>query len=139
MELVRQRAPDRESSRPSSSTLVTSSPTQYRLPAIQSNALYMDRYRWCRREAPDRQHPRPPPGRARGGIVAHGCTGMATTRCASRLDSPHGTGSRRVLAPVRDYAWTREKARSARAEENAIPINVSKRSPSPSTRTCGAG
>ena len=33
-----------------------------------------------------------------------------------------------VLAPVRDYAWTREKA-IAFAEENAIPINVSKRSP----------
>jgi len=33
-----------------------------------------------------------------------------------------------VLAPVRDYAWTREKA-IAFAEDNAIPINVSKRSP----------
>ena len=33
-----------------------------------------------------------------------------------------------VLAPVRDYAWTREKA-IAFAEENAIPINVTKRSP----------
>jgi argininosuccinate synthase len=33
-----------------------------------------------------------------------------------------------VLAPVRDYAWTREKA-IAFAEDNAIPINVTKRSP----------
>ena len=33
-----------------------------------------------------------------------------------------------MLAPVRDYAWTREKA-IAFAEENAIPINVTKRSP----------
>ena len=33
-----------------------------------------------------------------------------------------------VLAPVRDYAWTREKA-IAFAEENAIPITVTKRSP----------
>jgi argininosuccinate synthase len=33
-----------------------------------------------------------------------------------------------VIAPVRDYAWTREKA-IAFAEENALPINVTKRSP----------
>ena len=33
-----------------------------------------------------------------------------------------------MIAPVRDYAWTREKA-IAFAEENAIPINVTKRSP----------
>ena len=33
-----------------------------------------------------------------------------------------------VIAPVRDYAWTREKAIEF-AEQNEIPINVTKKSP----------
>src|SRR5699024_8662120 len=34
----------------------------------------------------------------------------------------------RVIAPVRDYAWTREKA-IVYAEEHGLPIDVTKKSP----------
>jgi argininosuccinate synthase len=63
-----------------------------------------------------------------GGIVAHGCTGKGNDQVRFEVGFASLAPDLEVLAPVRDYAWTREKA-IAFAEENAIPINVSKRSP----------
>ena len=103
---------------------------QYCLPAIQSNALYMDRYPLVSAlsrplivkhlVAAAREHG--------GGIVAHGCTGKGNDQVRFEVGFASLAPDLEVLAPVRDYAWTREKA-IAFAEENAIPINVTKRSP----------
>jgi argininosuccinate synthase len=63
-----------------------------------------------------------------GGIVAHGCTGKGNDQVRFEVGFASLAPDLEVLAPVRDYAWTREKA-IAFAEDNAIPINVTKRSP----------
>src|SRR6202161_3651005 len=102
----------------------------YCLPTILANALYMDRYPLVSAisrplivkhlVAAAREHG--------GGIVAHGCTGKGNDQVRFEVGFASLAPDLEVLAPVRDYAWTREKA-IAFAEENAIPINVTKRSP----------
>ncbi len=103
---------------------------QYCLPAIKSNALYMDRYPLV--SALSRplivKHLVTAAREHRGGIVAHGCTGKGNDQVRFEVGFASLAPDLEVLAPVRDYAWTREKA-IAFAEENAIPINVTKRSP----------
>ncbi len=102
----------------------------YCLPAIQSNALYMDRYPLV--SALSRplivKHLVDAAREHGGGIVAHGCTGKGNDQVRFEVGFASLAPDLDVLAPVRDYAWTREKA-IAFAEENAIPINVTKRSP----------
>ncbi len=103
---------------------------EYCLPAIQSNALYMDRYPLV--SALSRplivKHLVTAAREHGGGIVAHGCTGKGNDQVRFEVGFASLAPDLEVLAPVRDYAWTREKA-IAFAEENAIPINVTKRSP----------
>ena len=103
---------------------------EYCLPAIQSNALYMDRYPLV--SALSRplivKHLVSAAREHGGGIVAHGCTGKGNDQVRFEVGFASLAPDLEVLAPVRDYAWTREKA-IAFAEENAIPINVTKRSP----------
>jgi argininosuccinate synthase len=60
--------------------------------------------------------------------VSHGCTGKGNDQVRFEVGFASLAPDLEVLAPVRDYAWTREKA-IAFAEENDIPINVTKRSP----------
>ena len=108
----------------------TSSLSEYCLPTIQSNALYMDRYPLV--SAISRplivKHLVAAAREYGGGIVAHGCTGKGNDQVRFEVGFASLAPDLEVLAPVRDYAWTREKA-IAFAEENAIPINVTKRSP----------
>ena len=102
----------------------------YCLPTVLNNALYMDRYPLVSAisrplivkhlVAAAREHG--------GSIVAHGCTGKGNDQVRFEVGFASLAPDLEVLAPVRDYAWTREKA-IAFAEENAIPINVTKRSP----------
>jgi len=103
---------------------------EYCLPAIQSNALYMDRYPLV--SALSRplivKHLVSAARQYGGGVVAHGCTGKGNDQVRFEVGFGSLAPDLEVLAPVRDYAWTREKA-IAFAEENSIPINVSKRSP----------
>jgi argininosuccinate synthase len=103
---------------------------EYCLPAIQSNALYMDRYPLV--SALSRplivKHLVSAAREYGGGVVAHGCTGKGNDQVRFEVGFGSLAPDLEVLAPVRDYAWTREKA-IAFAEENSIPINVSKRSP----------
>ena len=61
-----------------------------------------------------------------GDVVTHGCTGKGNDQVRFEVGFASLAPDLQVLAPVRDYAWTREKA-IAFAEENAIPINVTKR------------
>ena len=103
---------------------------EYCLPTIKSNALYMDRYPLV--SAISRplivKHLVEAAREYGGGIVAHGCTGKGNDQVRFEVGFASLAPDLEVLAPVRDYAWTREKA-IAFAEENAIPINVTKRSP----------
>ncbi|MGL4305308.1 MAG: argininosuccinate synthase [Mycobacteriaceae bacterium] len=102
----------------------------YCLPTIAANALYMDRYPLVSAIS------RPlivkhlvDAARAHGGtVVAHGCTGKGNDQVRFEVGFNTLAPELEVLAPVRDYAWTRERA-IAFAEENAIPINVTKKSP----------
>ncbi|OZC77250.1 argininosuccinate synthase [Rhodococcus sp. 06-418-5] len=103
---------------------------EYCLPTIQSNALYMDRYPLVSAIS------RPlivkhlvENARAHGGtVVAHGCTGKGNDQVRFEVGFNTLAPELEVLAPVRDYAWTREKAIKF-AEENDIPINVTTKSP----------
>ncbi|KAA1430994.1 argininosuccinate synthase [Mycolicibacter arupensis] len=103
---------------------------EYCLPTIKANALYMDRYPLVSAIS------RPlivkhlvEAARSHGGtIVAHGCTGKGNDQVRFEVGFASLAPELNVIAPVRDYAWTREKA-IAFAEQNDIPINVTKRSP----------
>ncbi|MFA4081669.1 argininosuccinate synthase [Mycobacteroides salmoniphilum] len=103
---------------------------EYCLPTVQSNALYMDRYPLV--SAISRplivKHLVTAAREHGGGIVAHGCTGKGNDQVRFEVGFASLAPDLEVLAPVRDYAWTREKA-IAFAAENEIPINVTKKSP----------
>jgi argininosuccinate synthase len=103
---------------------------QYCLPAITSNALYMDRYPLVSAiSRPLIAKHLVTVAREHGGTtVAHGCTGKGNDQVRFEVGFGSLAPELEVIAPVRDYAWTREKAITF-AEENAIPINVSKKSP----------
>ena len=103
---------------------------QYCLPAIQANALYMDRYPLVSAlsrplivkhlVAAARYHG--------ASTVAHGCTGKGNDQVRFEVGIGALAPDLEVIAPVRDYAWTREKA-IAYAGERDLPIDVTKRSP----------
>ncbi|HEY4626025.1 MAG TPA: argininosuccinate synthase domain-containing protein, partial [Blastococcus sp.] len=103
---------------------------EFCLPALQANALYMDRYPLV--SALSRplivKHLVAAAKYHGASMVAHGCTGKGNDQVRFEVGFASLASDLEVLAPVRDYAWTREKA-IAFAEENAIPINVTKRSP----------
>ena len=60
--------------------------------------------------------------------MAHGCTGKGNDQVRFEVGIGALAPDLQVVAPVRDYAWTRERAITF-AEENKLPINVTKRSP----------
>jgi len=60
--------------------------------------------------------------------VAHGCTGKGNDQVRFEVGIGALAPELSVIAPVRDYAWTREKA-IVYAEERNLPIDVTKRSP----------
>src|SRR5215203_452478 len=100
------------------------------LPAMRANALYMDRYPLVSSlsrplivrhlAAIARSH--------RASTVSHGCTGKGNDQVRFEVGIANLAPELKVIAPVRDYAWTREKA-IAYAEEKGLPINQSKKSP----------
>jgi argininosuccinate synthase len=103
---------------------------QYCLPALRANALYMDRYplvsalsrpliaRHLVAAARDHQ----------ATVVSHGCTGKGNDQVRFEVGIANLAPELKVIAPVRDYAWTREKA-IGYAEEKGLPIDQSKSSP----------
>ncbi|MET7866849.1 argininosuccinate synthase [Micromonospora taraxaci] len=103
---------------------------EYCLPAIRANALYMDRYPLVSALS------RPlivkhlvAAARAHGGtIVSHGCTGKGNDQVRFEVGLNALAPDLRIIAPARDFAWSRDKA-IAFAEERALPIDVSARSP----------
>src|SRR6201996_1021148 len=82
----------------------------YCLPTVLSNGLYMDRYPLVSaisRPLIGQEHGggRRPGG---GSIVAHGCTGKGNDQVRFEVGFASLAPDLEVLAPVRDYAWTRE-------------------------------
>ncbi|MET9020810.1 argininosuccinate synthase [Actinopolymorpha sp. NPDC004070] len=102
----------------------------YCFPALATNALYMERYPLVSALSRPlivkhlvqaaRQHG--------ASVVAHGCTGKGNDQVRFEVGVGALAPDLRVLAPVRDFAWTREKA-IAYAEQHGLPIDVSKKSP----------
>jgi argininosuccinate synthase len=103
---------------------------QYCLPAMQANALYMDRYPLV--SALSRpliaKHLVVAAKYHGAGAVAHGCTGKGNDQVRFEVGIGALAPDLKVIAPVRDYAWTREKAITW-AEERSLPIDVTKKSP----------
>src|SRR6266702_6489804 len=103
---------------------------QYCLPALQANALYMDRYPLV--SALSRpvivKHLVQAAIYHGATTVAHGCTGKGNDQVRFEVGIGALAPDLNVVAPVRDYAWTREKA-IIWAEERHLPIDVNKRSP----------
>ncbi len=103
---------------------------EYCVPALKSNALYMDRYpllsalsrpiivkylvKAARRYGAD--------------IVAHGCTGKGNDQVRFEVGIAALAPDLDVLAPVRDSGMTRDVA-IAFAEQHGLPIDVTKSSP----------
>src|ERR1700754_4490706 len=102
----------------------------YCLPAIRANALYMDRYPLV--SALSRplivKHLVSAARKHGGTIVSHGCTGKGNDQVRFEVGLGALAPDLKVVAPARDYAWTRDKA-IAYAEEKGLPIDVSHRSP----------
>jgi argininosuccinate synthase len=63
-----------------------------------------------------------------GTIVSHGCTGKGNDQVRFEVGLGSLAPDLKVIAPARDYAWTREKA-IAYAEERGLPIDVTRKSP----------
>ncbi len=102
----------------------------YCLPAMQANALYMDRYPLV--SALSRpvivKHLVAAAKKHGAGIVSHGCTGKGNDQVRFEVGIGALAPELRCIAPVRDYGMTRDKAIEL-AERNNLPIDVNKKSP----------
>ena len=103
---------------------------EYCMPAIRANALYMDRYPLV--SALSRplivKHLVAAARRHGGTIVAHGCTGKGNDQVRFEVGLGALAPDLQVIAPARDFAWTRDKA-IAYAMEKGLPIDVTHSSP----------
>ncbi|GAA3240321.1 argininosuccinate synthase [Actinocorallia longicatena] len=99
-------------------------------PAIRANALYMDRYPLV--SALSRplivKHLAAAAATFGGTVVSHGCTGKGNDQVRFEAGLAALNPELKVVAPARDYAWTRDKA-IAFAEEKGLPIEVSDKNP----------
>jgi argininosuccinate synthase len=100
------------------------------VPALRANALYMDRYPLV--SALSRplivKHLASAAKEFNGTHVSHGCTGKGNDQVRFEAGLAALNPELKVIAPARDYAWTRDKA-IAYAEEKGLPIDVTKKSP----------
>ncbi|MEV4890715.1 argininosuccinate synthase [Nonomuraea sp. NPDC055795] len=100
------------------------------LPALRANALYMDRYPLV--SALSRplivKHLVSAAQRFNGTIVSHGCTGKGNDQVRFEAGLAALAPDLRVVAPARDFAWTRDKAIEY-AESKNLPIETSKKNP----------
>jgi argininosuccinate synthase len=103
---------------------------EFCLPALQADALYMDRYPLV--SALSRplivKHLVEAAKYHGASTVAHGCTGKGNDQVRFEVGIQALAPDLNVIAPVRDFAWTREKAIQY-AEERSLPIDVTKKSP----------
>jgi argininosuccinate synthase len=103
---------------------------EFCMPALRANALYMDRYPLV--SALSRplivRHLVAAAKQYGGTTVAHGCTGKGNDQVRFEAGLAALSPDLKVIAPARDFAWTRDKA-IAFAEEKGLPIDVSAKSP----------
>ncbi len=103
---------------------------QYCLPALKSNALYMERYPLVSAlsrpvivkhlVAAAREHD--------ASVVAHGCTGKGNDQVRFEVGIQALAPDLSCIAPVRDLALTRDKAIEF-AEAHKLPIETTKKNP----------
>ncbi|WP_411125369.1 argininosuccinate synthase [Streptomyces sp. x-19] len=103
---------------------------EYCLPAIKANALYMDRYPLVSAlSRPVIVRHLVAAARKHGArTVAHGCTGKGNDQVRFEAGISSLAPDLRCIAPVRDYAMTRDKA-IAFAEKAGLPIATTRKSP----------
>lgn len=98
--------------------------------AVAANALYMDRYPLV--SALSRplivKHLVAAAEKHGATIVSHGCTGKGNDQVRFEAGLAALAPHLKVVAPARDFAWTRDKA-IAFAEEKHLPIDVTAKSP----------
>ena len=103
---------------------------EYCLPTIKANGLYMKQYPLV--SAISRplivKHLVEAAEEHGGTHVAHGCTGKGNDQVRFEVGFADTNPDLKVIAPARDYAWTRDKA-IAFAEEINLPIEQSTKSP----------
>lgn len=104
--------------------------TEYCMPALQSNALYMDAYPLV--SAVSRpvivKHLVKAAKKFNATTVAHGCTGKGNDQVRFEVGIQTLGPDLKCIAPVRDLALTREKAITY-AEKNDLPIVTTKSNP----------
>ncbi len=102
----------------------------YCLPALKANALYMDRYPLV--SALSRpvivKHLATAAKKHGATILAHGCTGKGNDQVRFEVGIANLIPDMTCIAPVRDYAMTRDKAIEF-AELNNLPIDQNKKNP----------
>lgn len=103
---------------------------EYCLPALKANGLYMDRYPLV--SALSRpvivKHLAVAAKKHGATILAHGCTGKGNDQVRFEVGIANLIPDMTCIAPVRDYAMTRDKAIEF-AELNNLPIDQSKKNP----------
>ena len=102
----------------------------YCLPALKADALYMDRYPLVSAlSRPVIVKHLVKAARQHGAtVVAHGCTGKGNDQVRFEVGIANLAPDLTCIAPVRDYAMTRDKAIEF-AEKNNLPIDQTKKSP----------
>src|SRR5512142_285305 len=102
----------------------------YCMPALRANALYMDRYPLL--SALSRpvivKHLVAAARKHGGTIVSHGSTGKGNDQVRFEVGIGALAPDLKIVAPARDFAWTREDAISY-AEQRNLPIDVTHKSP----------
>ncbi|BAC18342.1 argininosuccinate synthase [Corynebacterium efficiens YS-314] len=103
---------------------------EYCLPTIKANGMYMKQYPLV--SAISRplivKHLVQAAKEHGGTHVSHGCTGKGNDQVRFEVGFMDLDPSLEIIAPARDYAWTRDKAIEF-AEENNVPIEQSAASP----------
>jgi argininosuccinate synthase len=103
---------------------------EYCLPALKANALYMDRYPLV--SALSRplivRHLAAAAEKHGADVVAHGCTGKGNDQVRFEVGIQSLAPELTCIAPVRDYAMTRDKA-IAFAEDRGLPIETTRKNP----------
>ncbi|MGW4473073.1 argininosuccinate synthase [Nonomuraea sp. NPDC004354] len=100
------------------------------VPALQANALYMDRYPLLSSLSRPLivKHLVSAAKQFGGTTVSHGCTGKGNDQVRFEAGLAALAPDLKVVAPARDFAWTRDKA-IAFAEEKGLPIETTKKNP----------
>ena len=103
---------------------------EYCLPTVKANGMYMKQYPLVSAiSRPLIVNHLVQAAKEHGGThVAHGCTGKGNDQVRFEVGFMDTAPDLEIVAPARDYAWTRDKA-IAFAEEVKLPIEQSEKSP----------